>query len=53
MGKCSSQEINVNTIQKMVLTEAEKYKDHFAIKKDIDLTQIDLKNKLQEENTTL
>ena len=37
----------------MLLAEAEKYKDYIAIKKDIDCNQIELKNKLKEENITL
>ena len=53
MGKFSSQEIESQyNLIKMLLAEPEKYKDAIdAIKKDIAYMPIELKKKLEEENT--
>ena len=55
MGKFSSQEIESQyNLIKMLLAEPEKYKDAIdAIKKDIAYMPLELKRKLEEENTTL
>ena len=46
--------LKVNTINKMLLTEPEKYRDAInEIKKDIAYMPIELKKKLEEENIIL
>ena len=55
MGQFSSQEIERQyNLIKMLLAEPDKYKDAIeAIKKDIAYMPIELKKKLEEDNTTL
>ncbi len=55
MGKFSSEEIERQyNLIKMLLAEPEKYRDAInAIKKDIALMPIELKNKFEEENIIL
>ena len=54
MAKFSSQEIESQyNLIKTLLSDPEKYKDAInAIKKDISYMPKELKNKLEEENTT-